>query len=93
MGIDQPPVGIFVVNKQTGEINITKIVDREKTPYFHITCHAVNALGKDVEKPLILTVKILDINDNPPVFSQSIFMGEIEENSPSSKSFYSTYHF
>ncbi|XP_016051481.1 PREDICTED: desmoglein-3 [Miniopterus natalensis] len=83
MGIDQPPVGIFVVNKQTGEINITKIVDREKTPYFHITCHALNALGKDVEKPLILTVKILDINDNPPVFSQSIFMGEIEENSPS----------
>lgn len=39
-----------------------------------------------MEKPLILTVKILDINDNAPVFSQSIFQGEIEENSASSKS-------
>uniref|UniRef100_A0A8C0SF49 Desmoglein 3 n=1 Tax=Canis lupus familiaris TaxID=9615 RepID=A0A8C0SF49_CANLF len=83
MGIDQPPFGIFVVDKNTGEINITAIVDREETPSFQITCHALNVLGQDVEKPLILTVKILDVNDNAPVFSQSIFMGEIEENSAS----------
>ncbi|XP_004684049.2 PREDICTED: desmoglein-3 [Condylura cristata] len=83
MGIDQPPYGKFVVNKDTGEINITSIVDREETPSFQITCRAINALGQDVEKPLILTVKILDINDNPPVFSQSIFKGEIEEHSAS----------
>ncbi|XP_053427644.1 desmoglein-3 [Nycticebus coucang] len=81
VGIDQPPFGIFVVDKNTGEINITAIVDREETPSFLITCRALNALGQDVEQPLILTVKILDVNDNPPVFSQSIFMGEIEENS------------
>uniref|UniRef100_A0A673U419 Desmoglein 3 n=1 Tax=Suricata suricatta TaxID=37032 RepID=A0A673U419_SURSU len=83
MGIDQPPFGIFVVDKNTGEINITAIVDREETPSFQITCHAMNAQGQDVEKPLILTVKILDVNDNPPIFSQSVFMGEIEENSAS----------
>ncbi|KAG3294033.1 desmoglein 3 [Ictidomys tridecemlineatus] len=83
VGIDQFPFGIFVVDPNTGDINITSIVDREKTPSFLITCRALNALGKDVEKPLILTVKILDINDNPPVFSQSIFQGEIEENSAS----------
>ncbi|XP_057359966.1 desmoglein-3 isoform X2 [Manis pentadactyla] len=83
MGIDQPPFGIFVVDRNTGEINITAIVDREETPSFQITCHALNALGQDVEKPLILTVKILDVNDNAPVFSQSVFTGEIEENSAS----------
>nr|XP_012638009.1 desmoglein-3 [Microcebus murinus] len=83
VGIDQPPFGIFVVDQNTGDINITAIVDREETPSFLITCRAVNALGQDVEKPLILTVKILDVNDNAPVFSQSIFMGEIEENSAS----------
>uniref|UniRef100_A0A4W2BT94 Desmoglein 2 n=1 Tax=Bos indicus x Bos taurus TaxID=30522 RepID=A0A4W2BT94_BOBOX len=83
IGIDQPPFGIFVVDRNTGEINITAIVDREVTPSFQITCRALNALGQDVEKPLILTVKILDINDNAPVFSQSIFQGEIEENSAS----------
>ncbi|KAM5221995.1 desmoglein-3 [Ctenodactylus gundi] len=83
MGIDQPPFGIFVVDPNTGDINITSIVDREQTPSFLITCRALNVQGQDVEKPLLLTVKILDVNDNAPVFSQSIFEGEIEENSPS----------
>ncbi|XP_004606097.2 desmoglein-3 [Sorex araneus] len=81
MGADQPPLGIFIVDKNTGEINITSIVDREETPSFQITCHAENFQGQAVERPLILTVKILDVNDNPPVFSQRVFMGEVEENS------------
>ncbi|XP_068418702.1 desmoglein-3 [Eschrichtius robustus] len=83
IGIDQPPLGIFIVDRNTGEINITTIVDREETPSFQITCRALSALGQDVEKPLILTVKILDINDNAPVFSTSMFVGEIEERSSS----------
>lgn len=37
MGIDQPPFGIFVVDKNTGEINITAIVDREETPSFQVS--------------------------------------------------------
>nr|XP_030732338.1 desmoglein-3 [Globicephala melas] len=83
IGVDQPPLGIFIVDKYTGEINITAIVDREVTPSFQITCRALSVLGQDVEKPFILTVKILDINDNAPVFSQSVLTGEIEENSAS----------
>lgn len=37
MGIDRPPFGIFVVDRNTGEINITAIVDREETPSFQVT--------------------------------------------------------
>ncbi|XP_054439822.1 desmoglein-1-like [Pteronotus mesoamericanus] len=81
VGIDQPPLGIFVINQKTGEINITSIVDREVTPFFIIYCQALNAQGQDLEKILELRVKILDINDNPPVFSMSTFLGQIEENS------------
>ncbi|XP_037012687.2 desmoglein-1-like [Artibeus jamaicensis] len=81
VGIDQPPYGIFVVNQKTGEINITSIVDREVTPFFIIYCRAVNAQGQDLERVLELRVRILDINDNPPVFSMSTFLGQIEENS------------
>ncbi|XP_044538820.1 desmoglein-3 [Gracilinanus agilis] len=80
-GVDQPPHNVFVVNPRTGEINITQIVDREETPMFLITCQALDEWGRDVEKHLVLTVKILDINDNRPIFSQSTFFGEIEENS------------
>ncbi|XP_004742933.1 desmoglein-1 [Mustela putorius furo] len=81
VGIDQPPYGIFVINQKTGEINITSIVDREVTPFFIIYCRALNSLGQDLERPLELRVRVLDINDNPPVFSMSTFVGQIEENS------------
>uniref|UniRef100_A0A2K6TVY9 Desmoglein 1 n=1 Tax=Saimiri boliviensis boliviensis TaxID=39432 RepID=A0A2K6TVY9_SAIBB len=81
VGIDQPPYGIFVINQKTGEINITSIVDREVTPFFIIYCRALNSMGQDLERPLELRVRVLDINDNPPVFSMSTFVGQIEENS------------
>ncbi|XP_054439784.1 desmoglein-1-like [Pteronotus mesoamericanus] len=81
VGIDQPPLGIFVINQKTGEINITSIVDREVTPFFIIYCRALNAQRQDLERVLELRVRVLDINDNPPVFSMSTFLGQIEENS------------
>ncbi|XP_040840620.1 desmoglein-1 isoform X2 [Ochotona curzoniae] len=81
VGIDQPPYGIFIINQKTGEINITSIVDREVTPFFIIYCRALNSQGQDLERPLELRVRVLDINDNPPVFSMTTFIGQVEENS------------
>ncbi|KAM4841402.1 desmoglein-1 isoform 1-T1 [Thomomys bottae] len=81
VGIDQPPYGIFIINQKTGEINITSIVDREVTPFFIIYCRALNAQGQDLERPLELRVRVMDVNDNAPVFSMDTFIGQIEENS------------
>ncbi|KAK2511904.1 Dsg4 [Columba guinea] len=82
VGIDRAPYGIFVVNPRTGEINITSIVDREVTPVFVIRCFAKHSVtGVDLEPPLELRVRVLDINDNPPVFAQTVFTGSIEESS------------
>ncbi|XP_036179543.1 desmoglein-4 isoform X1 [Myotis myotis] len=81
VGIDRPPYGVFAINPQTGEINITSVVDREITPLFLIYCRALNARGEDLERPLELRVKVMDINDNPPVFTQNVYTGSIEENS------------
>ncbi|XP_065524248.1 desmoglein-1-like [Lathamus discolor] len=80
VGIDRAPYGIFVVNPRTGEINITSIVDREVTPVFVIRCFAKHSVtGVDLEPPLELRVRVLDINDNPPIFAQTVFTGSIEE--------------
>ncbi|KFV59629.1 Desmoglein-1, partial [Gavia stellata] len=82
VGIDRAPYGIFVVNPRTGEINITSIVDREVTPVFVIRCFAKHSVtGVDLEPPLELRVRVLDINDNPPIFAQTVFTGSIEESS------------
>ncbi|KAL4665916.1 hypothetical protein H8957_012060 [Semnopithecus entellus] len=81
VGIDRPPYGVFAINPRTGEINITSVVDREITPLFLIYCRALNSRGEDLERPLELRVKVMDINDNAPVFSQSVYTASIEENS------------
>nr|XP_017517242.2 desmoglein-4 [Manis javanica] len=80
-GIDRPPYGVFTINPRTGEINITSVVDREITPLFLIYCRALNSRGEDLERPLELRVKVMDINDNPPVFTQNVYSASIEENS------------
>ncbi|KAM6218525.1 desmoglein-4 [Rhynchocyon petersi] len=81
VGIDRPPYGVFTINPRTGEINITSVVDREITPIFLIYCQALNSRGEDLESPLELRVKVMDINDNPPVFTQNVYTANIEENS------------
>ncbi|NXB34143.1 DSG1 protein, partial [Eulacestoma nigropectus] len=82
VGIDRAPFGIFVVNPRTGEINITSIVDREVTPVFVIRCFAKHSVtGVDLEPPLELRVRVLDINDNAPIFAQTVFTGSVEESS------------
>ncbi|KAG8516767.1 Desmoglein-2, partial [Galemys pyrenaicus] len=78
-GITEPPFGIFVFNKDTGDLNITKILDREETPYFLLTGYALDDQGNNLEKPLELRIKVLDINDNEPVFTQEVFIGSVEE--------------
>ncbi|XP_046942859.1 desmoglein-2 [Lynx rufus] len=78
-GITEPPFGVFVFNKDTGELNITSILDREETPSFLLVGYALDEKGNNLEKPLELRIKVLDVNDNEPVFTQDVFVGSVEE--------------
>ncbi|EHB15919.1 Desmoglein-2 [Heterocephalus glaber] len=79
VGITEPPFGIFVFNKDTGELNVTSILDREETPFFLLMGYALDSRGNNLEKPLELRIKVLDINDNEPVFTEEVFVGSVEE--------------
>ncbi|CAK6448036.1 unnamed protein product [Pipistrellus nathusii] len=78
-GITEPPYGVFAFDKNTGELNVTSILDREETPYFLLVGYALDERGNNLEKPLELRIKVLDINDNEPVFTQDLFVGAVEE--------------
>ncbi|XP_063307514.1 desmoglein-4-like isoform X2 [Pelobates fuscus] len=81
-GVDQPPFGVFVMDPRNGNLNVTgMIVDREQIPVFFLTVYAQTATGHNVEKPLELRVRVMDINDNAPIFSQTSFVGSVEERS------------
>ncbi|KAM9223198.1 desmoglein-2 [Leptosomus discolor] len=78
-GVTEPPFGLFVINGKTGDLNITGRVDREKTPMLLLRGHALDKTGAKLEEPIDLPIKVVDINDNSPVFSHEVFVGSVEE--------------
>lgn len=44
-GADKPPFNLFVVDHDTGFVRITNILDREKYPFFNVSCF-INLLEK-----------------------------------------------
>ncbi|KAM3928143.1 desmoglein-2 [Leptodactylus fuscus] len=81
-GVTQPPLGIFIINENTGDLNVTGIVDREEIAMFFLKGYARDQNGVDVEPPIDLRVRVVDINDNDPIFVQETFFASIEELSP-----------
>nr|XP_006127264.1 desmocollin-1 isoform X1 [Pelodiscus sinensis] len=79
-GIDKEPVGLFYVEKETGNIFATGPVDREEYPMFKIICFATTADGYSPERPLVHTIRIEDDNDNAPQFTQDCFQFVVEEH-------------
>uniref|UniRef100_A0A4X2K366 Cadherin domain-containing protein n=1 Tax=Vombatus ursinus TaxID=29139 RepID=A0A4X2K366_VOMUR len=78
-GITEQPFNVFVFDKNTGDLNVTKILDREEVPMYILTAYALDERGNQVERPLELRIKVLDINDNEPIFTKNVFYGSVEE--------------
>eukprot|EP00794_Sanderia_malayensis_P018890 gene18890-20792_t len=74
----------FSIDSTTGKLTTKRTFDREKMNEDKITIH-VKATDKGIPKQdsnVYVTVKIIDINDNPPVFVKSVYNGEIKEDAP-----------
>ncbi|XP_058494075.1 cadherin-2-like isoform X1 [Solea solea] len=80
-GADQPPTGIFIINPITGQLSVTKPLDREHISNFHLRAHAVDLNGNQVENPIDIVINVIDQNDNRPEFTHTIFNGSVPEGS------------
>uniref|UniRef100_A0A8C2GJV4 Cadherin-related 23 n=1 Tax=Cyprinus carpio TaxID=7962 RepID=A0A8C2GJV4_CYPCA len=77
-------VDLFSVDSRTGVVSVRggAVLDREA---FSVPRVELFLLGEDVgglNSTVPLTITILDINDNPPVFNPSSFTVRLPENSP-----------
>ncbi|KAI4898649.1 hypothetical protein NFI96_026010, partial [Prochilodus magdalenae] len=79
-GADQPPVGLFTINKRDGTLFVTKALDRETKDKYTLQAHAVSPEVK--EEPMEIVVNVIDMNDNKPVFIQDPFIGSVSGASP-----------
>ncbi|KAJ8395987.1 hypothetical protein AAFF_G00026950 [Aldrovandia affinis] len=80
-GADQPPTGIFIINPISGELSVTKPLDREQISNFHLRAHAVDLNGNQVENPIDIVINVIDMNDNRPEFVHQIWNGTVPEGS------------
>lgn len=60
---------------------------------FQLRGHALDKNGAKLEEPIDLPIKILDINDNFPVFSHEVFVGSVEELSETGNIIFNLFFF
>uniref|UniRef100_A0A6Q2Z118 Cadherin-1 n=1 Tax=Esox lucius TaxID=8010 RepID=A0A6Q2Z118_ESOLU len=75
-GADAPPKGLFTVDKNSGTLYVNAPLDREKQDQYVVDSEL------KAEDPMEIIVKVIDQNDNKPVFIKNPFMGEVTESSP-----------
>lgn len=79
-GADQPPAGTFVTERESGLVNVTRPLDREKKGRYQLMAYAVSSNGMNVESPTEINIFVMDMNDNKPYFTQTNFTGYVSEN-------------
>uniref|UniRef100_A0A8C4SF94 B-cadherin-like n=1 Tax=Erpetoichthys calabaricus TaxID=27687 RepID=A0A8C4SF94_ERPCA len=80
-GADLPPVGLFIINRDSGLLLVTEPLDREKQSKYLLTVHAAFINGTSAEDPMIVIVFVVDENDNNPEFISNTFIGNVNEGS------------
>ncbi|XP_073730296.1 protocadherin gamma-C5-like isoform X38 [Misgurnus anguillicaudatus] len=65
------------------------VLDREANAEYNIELLATDSGVPSLKTTKTLNVKVLDVNDNPPIFSQSSYIVYMKENSPPGASLFS----
>ncbi|XP_030883642.1 protocadherin Fat 3 isoform X3 [Leptonychotes weddellii] len=75
--------GVFIIEQETGTIKLDKRLDHEVSPAFHFKVAATIPLDKvDIVFTVDVDIKVLDLNDNKPVFETSSYETIIMEGMP-----------
>ncbi|ROJ36109.1 Cadherin-1 [Anabarilius grahami] len=78
-GADLDPKGTFTIERLSGNLFVTRPLDRERKASYRIIAHATGVDVNIAEKPFEIIVNVLDQNDNKPVFTQNPFNGNVPE--------------
>ncbi|XP_040185594.1 blastomere cadherin-like [Rana temporaria] len=81
-GADRPPVGVFTIDANTGFLAVTRSLDREEIDKYELEVQALSEAGAKVEEPMKFIVKVIDQNDNQPIFTQTVSEGFVTEGAP-----------
>ncbi|XP_041350681.1 protocadherin-19-like [Gigantopelta aegis] len=78
---DPIPVALGIeINTTDGRVKLNEILDREKTPSYLLTVQAYQADGNRGTVTATLSVLVLDVNDNRPLFKETEYTITIPEH-------------
>ncbi|XP_077122323.1 protocadherin gamma-C5-like isoform X5 [Ranitomeya variabilis] len=81
-----PYFSLSVKNRKDGtlipQLILEKVLDREEKQEHHLILTAIDGGEPARSGTCRITIVVLDINDNPPVFNQSVYKISIRENLP-----------
>ncbi|XP_067854143.1 B-cadherin [Heptranchias perlo] len=78
-GANEPPRGVFSIDKNKGSVYVHQPLDREQIAEYKLMALATNANGDNVEDPVDILIKVIDMNDNRPQFISPTFYGYVPE--------------
>ncbi|XP_010004505.1 PREDICTED: cadherin-13 [Chaetura pelagica] len=81
-GVDQDPKGVFRINEISGEVSVTRTLDREAIANYELEVEVTDISGKTIDGPVRLDISVIDQNDNRPMFKEGPYVGHVMEASP-----------
>uniref|UniRef100_A0AAV2L0H7 Cadherin domain-containing protein n=1 Tax=Knipowitschia caucasica TaxID=637954 RepID=A0AAV2L0H7_KNICA len=81
-GADRDPRGLFTIDIHTGDVSVSRSLDREAIDSYQLEVSTTDFAGNLVEGPTILVITVIDQNDNRPIFKETRYTGEVLEGSP-----------
>ncbi|KAI4873636.1 hypothetical protein NFI96_031468, partial [Prochilodus magdalenae] len=85
-GVDKEPIGVLEIDPNTGEVRVKKKVDFESFQLLNLVFEATNVSNNQVDTRLGVEIKILDINDHPPVFNKQLYEVTLDESAAQGQS-------
>ncbi|KAG5879259.1 hypothetical protein JTB14_012529 [Gonioctena quinquepunctata] len=77
-----PESEYFQINNGTGIVQLKKKIDYEKTKELNFSVVAFDTGVPQLNASAIVYVKVVNLNDNDPIFTQKEYNTSIDENSP-----------
>ena len=76
----------FSIDGLTGELLLVSGLDYEATPMYNLTVTATDNGTLPRSSDALVAIQVIDVNDNRPIFSQSVYRGQLLENQPAGQS-------
>ncbi len=78
--VESTPAAHFQIDSESGQIRTTQVLDREYIDTYFLTILAADLGNPPLNRTTEVTVSVLDTNDLPPVFRNTPYSVQIEEN-------------